>query len=206
MPTTVIEHPLVAARLATLREVDTDRAVFRRVMHELSLCVVYEACRSLPTAPIEVQTPLAKADGVVLADQPLLVPVLRAGLGMLAAAQQLLPDAQVGFVGLRRDELTLLPDAYVTTVPERLEGRRVLVLDPMLATGGSLLHTARLVRECGAGPITVACVLAAPEGIAAVADAGFADADIYTAALDRRLNNVGFIVPGLGDAGDRQFG
>lgn len=201
----IVEHPLVAERLTRLRRTDTKRAGFRRNLSELSTFLVYEALRSQPTTAVQIDTPMAPTTGVQITDPPLVVPVLRAGLGMLDATLQMLPNARVGFVGAKRNEATLLPDAYVNTVPEELAGHPVLVLDPMLATGGSLIHTCRLLTDSGAGPITVVCVLAAPEGIEAFRAKGF-DADVYTAAVDSHLNETAFIVPGLGDAGDRQFG
>lgn len=205
MTTTVVDHPLVAERLTRLRNRATKRAGFRRNLHELSLYLIYESLRNQPAVAIDIDTPMAPARGVQIADPPLIVPILRAGLGMLDAALELLPNARVGFIGAKRNEETLLPDAYVNTVPDDLEGKRVLVLDPMLATGGSLIHTCGLLQEANAGRITVVCVLAAPEGIAAFEEAGFR-APIFTAAVDEGLNDVAFIVPGLGDAGDRQFG
>jgi uracil phosphoribosyltransferase len=201
----VVDHPLAAERLALLRDERTPSATFRRALHELSSFVVYEATRSLATEEVSVTTPLAPTTGRRIAPQPLLVPVLRAGLGMLVSAQELLPDAPVGFIGVRRNEETLLPDAYMSTVPPDLGGAPVLVLDPMLATGGSLVYTCEQIVEHNAGRILVACVLAAPEGLERFAAAGF-DAEVHTAAVDERLNDVGFIVPGLGDAGDRLFG
>jgi uracil phosphoribosyltransferase len=202
--TTVVDHPLAAERLTVLRDERTTPPEFRRALHDLSLFVVYEALRDLPVRAVDVTTPLTATKGVVVAETPLVVPVLRAGLGMLDATLGLLPGADVGFLGLKRNEDTLQPDPYVTTVPE-LDGRRVLVVDPMLATGGSLVHALALLADRGAGPITVACVLAAPEGLRHVAERGF-DGHVCTAAVDERLNEVGYIVPGLGDAGDRQFG
>lgn len=201
----LVDHPLAAERLAILRDKSTPNATFRRALHELSIFVVYEAVRSLPVEEFEVTTPLTSTTGRRISPQPLLVPVLRAGLGMLVAAQELLPEAPVGFIGVRRDETTLLPDAYMSTVPPDLDGAPVLVLDPMLATGGSLLYTCEQIVEHNCGRLIVACALAAPEGLEHVAQAGFS-LDIYTAAVDDHLNEVGFIVPGLGDAGDRQFG
>lgn len=205
MIVTLVDHPLVLERITRLRDKTTKRPEFRRNLDELTHFLVYEALRSQPVVAIEVDTPLAPAPGVQIADPPVIVPVMRAGLGMLHTTQLLLPNARVGFVGLRRDEETHLPHAYVNTVPEDLAGKRVLVLDPMLATGGSLIHTCSLLVEANAGPITVVCVLAAPEGIEALRVAGF-DACVFTAAIDERLNEHAFIVPGLGDAGDRQFG
>lgn len=205
MTTTVVDHPLVTERLTRLRDQTTKRAGFRRNLYELSTFLIYEALRDQPSIQVDIDTPMAPARGVKIADPPLIVPILRAGLGMLDAALELLPNARVGFVGAKRNEETLLPDAYVNTVPDDLEGKRVLVLDPMLATGGSLIHTCSLLVEANAGPITVVCVLAAPEGIAAFETAGFRSR-VFTAAVDDGLNEVAFIMPGLGDAGDRQFG
>ncbi|HSL56919.1 MAG TPA: uracil phosphoribosyltransferase [Acidimicrobiales bacterium] len=205
MKTTVVQHPLVAERLTRLRDQSTPSHRFRADLDDLASFLIYEATRSLATRAVRVRTPLAETDGVVLDGGPLIVPVLRAGLGMLAAAQRLLPHAPVGFIGVRRNETTLLPAAYMSTVPADLEGQPVLVLDPMLATGGSLVYTCEQLLEHHAGPMTVVCVLAAPEGLRHVEEAGF-DLEVVTATVDERLNDVGFIHPGLGDAGDRQFG
>ena len=205
MLVTVVDHPLVVERITRLRDKTTKRPEFRRNLEELTTFLVYEALRTQPVVRIEVDTPLAPAPGVQVAEPPIIVPVMRAGLGMLHAAQDLLPNARVGFVGMRRDEQTHLPHAYVNTVPDDLAGRRVLVLDPMLATGGSLINTCRLLVEANAGHILVACVLAAPEGIEALRKESF-DVSVFTASIDERLNEHAFIVPGLGDAGDRQFG
>ena len=202
---TVVDHPLVVERLTRLRDKTTKRPEFRRNLEELTGFLVYEALRSQPVVTIEVDTPVAPTAGVQVAEPPVIVPVMRAGLGMLHTTQQLLPNARVGFVGLRRDEETHLPHAYVNTVPEDLAGKRVLVLDPMLATGGSLIHTCRLLVDAHAGPITVVCVLAAPEGIEALRVADF-DACVFTASIDDRLNEHAFIMPGLGYAGDRPVG
>jgi uracil phosphoribosyltransferase len=201
----VVDHPLARERLTRLRDKTTKRAEFRRNLAELTTFLVYEALREQPVVSIEIDSPLAPAKGVAVADPPMVVPVMRAGLGMLDATLALIPNARVGFVGVRRDEETFLPHAYVNTVPDNLAGRRVLVLDPMLATGGSLIHTCELLRGASAGHLTVVCVLASPEGVSAVEAKGF-DATIWTAAIDARLNDHAFIVPGLGDAGDRQFG
>lgn len=206
MPTHVVDHPLVAHRLATLRDRSTDRPTFRATLDELASLLVYEACRALPVDEATVVTPITEAPSRRLRAAPMLVPVLRAGLGMLHGALRLLPDAEVGFVGLKRDEETLLPDSYVTTLPDDLAGRPALVLDPMLATGGSAVHTLRLVAASGAGRVWLCCVLAAPEGLAALESAGFGDVEVVTASVDSHLNDIGYIVPGLGDAGDRQFG
>ena len=205
MPTQIVDHPIVTERLTRLRNELTERADFRRNLHELSLFVIYEALRELPTTTIDIDTPLEPTTGVAITTPPLVIPVMRAGLGMLDAALLLLPEARVGFLGLKRNEETLLPDAYVNTVPEDLAGRECLILDPMLATGGSLIHTCDLLRQSNAGTLTVACVLAAPEGIDALATA-HPDVSCFTGAIDDSLNEVAFIRPGLGDAGDRQFG
>jgi uracil phosphoribosyltransferase len=206
VPAHVVDHPLAADRLAILRDRSTAPAAFRAALKDLSTMLVYEACRDLPTVESVVHTPLSPARARRPRSSPLLVPVLRAGLGMLEGALVLLPDSPVGFVGLKRDEETLLPDSYVTAIPGGMAGQRAIVLDPMLATGGSLLHTLRLLLDAGLTTISVCCVLAAPEGLDAVATAGFGRVPVVTAAVDCRLNEVGFIVPGLGDAGDRQFG
>lgn len=206
MPTVVVDHPLAAHRLAALRDETTTAAGFRRALNELGGFLVYEATRNLPQTDLVIQTPLASAAAKVLRQVPVIVPVLRAGLGLLDAALTLLPEADVGMIGMQRNEETLLPASYLAKLPTSLWGRPALVLDPMLATGGSLLYTLELLRIAGATSLTVCCVLAAPEGLAEVVRAGFGDVVIYTAAIDDHLDERGFIVPGLGDAGDRQFG
>jgi uracil phosphoribosyltransferase len=206
MDVTVVDHPLAAERLADIRRVESDRAAFRAALEELGTILVYEACRTFPTNEVTVTTPLGPAPARRLAHRPLLVPVLRAGLGLLHPALQLLPEAEVAFVGVSRDEETFTPNEYVVKVPANLHGRTCIVLDPMLATGGSLEHTCRLLNDRGVDTtITVVCVLAAPEGIEKMRQSGL-DLHIVTAAIDDHLNDKRFIVPGLGDAGDRQFG
>lgn len=205
MEVVVVDHPLVQARLTVLRDTATASPQFRQALGQLSALLVYEALRGLPAATVEVETPLAPAPGVRIDKPPLLVPVLRAGLGMLDAAQRLLPEAAVGFVGMRRNEETFEPEAYLNTVPDNLGGHAVLVLEPMLATGGSLASTCELLANAGAGQITAVCVLVAPEGVAAL-EAAAPGVRLYTAAIDQGLNEQAYIVPGLGDAGDRQFG
>lgn len=202
---TIVDHPLAATRLRRLRDEQTSTTDFRRAMAELSDFLVYEATRELRVREVAVSTPLTDTTGVELVEPPVVVPILRAGLGMLHATQRVLPEAPVGFLGLKRNEETLQPDAYMSTVPDDLAGRQVLVLDPMLATGGSLVNALERLVEHNAGPMVAVCVLAAPEGVERVAAGGF-DVHIVTAAVDDHLNDVGFIVPGLGDAGDRQFG
>jgi uracil phosphoribosyltransferase len=203
--TLVVDHPLAAARLTTLRDERTDNTGFRVALKELATMLVYEATRNLPVEPVPVTTPIGPAVGARPANPPLLVPVLRAGLGMAEAALGLLPEAQMGFVGLARDEHTFQPRAYLESLPSSLAGRPVLVLDPMLATGGSLLHCCRLLAERGSDDITVVCVLVAPEGQRALEHSGL-PLRLVTAAIDERLDDKAYIVPGLGDAGDRQFG
>ena len=204
MPVTVVSHPVVQERLTDLRDRRTDRARFRAALHEVARFVVYEALSDLSVTEISVESPMGPAPGVTINEPPVLVPVLRAGLGMLGAALELLPDAPVGFIGLRRNEDTLLPESYLDTVPDDLDGRSVLVLDPMLATGGSLIRTCRLLADANAGTLRAACVLAAPEGLDALEQSDL-DILVHTASIDSHLNEQAFIVPGLGDAGDRQF-
>ncbi|WP_033441051.1 uracil phosphoribosyltransferase [Saccharothrix sp. NRRL B-16314] len=205
MDVLVVDHPLARARLTTMRDARTDNAAFRAALHELTVMLVYEATRDLPVAEERVHTPVARTTGYRLANPPLLVPVLRAGLGMADQAHKLIPDAQMGFVGLARDEETLQPTPYMESLPESLAGRPVFVLDPMLATGGSMAYTIRLLTDRGATDVTAICALAAPEGIKYLEDSGL-PVRLLTASIDERLNDSGFIVPGLGDAGDRQYG
>lgn len=201
----MVDHPLAAARLTTMRDERTGSAGFRAALRELTMMLIYEATRDAPVLEITVQTPVATTAGVRLANPPLLVPVLRAGLGMVDQAHALIPEAQVGFVGMARDEVTHQPVSYLESLPENLSGTRVFVLDPMLATGGSMACTIELLAERGATDITAICVLAAPEGIRRLASSGL-PVRLVTANIDERLNENAFIVPGLGDAGDRQFG
>jgi len=203
---TVVDHPLVADALARIRDKATPNALFRQNLERIGTLLIARATEGLPTVTTTVETPLTEAPARRLAVQPVVVPILRAGLGFVHAAQELLPDADVGFVGITRDETTFAPKPYVNKLPESLSGRPVIVVDPMLATGGSLVHTIELLRERDAPePIVVVCALCAPEGIERVREAGVA-VHIVTAAVDDHLNEHAFIVPGLGDAGDRQFG
>lgn len=203
---TVVDHPVAAEALTHLRDKDTSNQFFRAEMRRLSLIVLAEATKSVPVHRIRVITPLAETDGVKISDRPVLVPILRAGLGMLPAAMELLPDADIAVIGVQRDEQTHVPSEYVAKLPKNLAGRHCIVLDPMLATGGSLEHGCRILAGRGAPqPITIACVLAAPEGIAHLEKSDM-HLHIVTASVDERLNDDAFIVPGLGDAGDRQFG
>lgn len=205
MDVRVVDHPLAAARLTALRDERTDNAAFRAALRDLTLMLVYEATRDAATESVQVRTPVAETTGSRLANPPLLVPVLRAGLGMVDQAHALIPEAQVGFVGMARNEETHQPTPYLASLPDDLSARAVFVLDPMLATGGSMVHTVDLLRERGAVDITAVCVVCAPEGIAALEKAA-PGITLVTATIDDGLNEIAYIVPGLGDAGDRQFG
>jgi uracil phosphoribosyltransferase len=202
---TVVDHPLARTRLTVLRDATTEPGVFRAALRDLTSMLVYEATRQVAVERFPITTPVAPTEGVRVAHPPLLVPVLRAGLGMADAALALLPESSMGFVGLARDEETFAPRAYMESLPTDLTGRPVLVLDPMLATGGSLEHCCRLLTDRGCSDITVLCALAAPEGLARLERSGL-PLRVVTAAIDEALNERMFIVPGLGDAGDRQFG
>jgi uracil phosphoribosyltransferase len=205
MDVRVVDHPLAAARLTTLRDERTDNAAFRAALCDLTLMLVYEATRDAASEPLPIRTPMADTVGSRLAAPPLLVPVLRAGLGMVDRAHMLIPEAKVGFVGVARNEETHEPTPYLESLPEDLSTQPVMVLDPMLATGGSMAHTVGLLHARRAADITVVCVVCAPEGIAALEKVA-PDVRLYTAAIDDGLNEIAYIVPGLGDAGDRQFG
>jgi uracil phosphoribosyltransferase len=205
MDVLTVDHPLAKARLTVMRDARTDNATFRAALHELTVMLVYEALREAPLRTERIHTPVARTEGYWLANPPLLVPVLRAGLGMADQAHRLIPDAQMGFVGLARNEETLEPTPYMESLPASLAGRPVFVLDPMLATGGSMEYTIRLLTDRGATDVTAVCALAAPEGIQHLSDSGL-PVRLVTASVDERLNDSGYIVPGLGDAGDRQYG
>lgn len=205
MEVRVVDHPLAAARLTTLRDERTDNARFRAALRDLTLMLVYEATRDAACEEIAVRTPLVQTTGSRLANPPLLVPVLRAGLGMVDQAHALIPEAQVGFVGVARNEETHQPTPYLASLPDDLSDRSVFVLDPMLATGGSMTYTIGLLRARHAVDITAVCVVCAPEGIAALEKVA-PDMRLITATVDDGLNEIAYIVPGLGDAGDRQFG
>ena len=202
---TILRHPRIEHKLAILRNRDTDNRHFRKALNELSYLLVYEITRDLVLKPVRIQTPLAPCDAQQLAEQVLLVPILRAGLGMVEGILDLIPSAKVGHVGVYRDEKTLLPVEYYCKLPPGAETMRVFLLDPMLATGGSLAYAIDRLKERGIRQITVVSVLAAPEGLAAL-HAAHPDAKIYVAMLDERLNDQGYILPGLGDCGDRLFG
>lgn len=205
MDVRVVDHPLAAARLTTLRDERTDNAGFRAALRDLTLMLVYEATRDAVSEEVAVRTPVTDTTGSRLANPPLLVPVLRAGLGMVDQAHALIPEAQVGFVGMARDETTHQPTPYLASLPDDLSARSVFVLDPMLATGGSMAYTIDLLRERNADDITAVCVVCAPQGIAAIEKVA-PGMRLITATIDEGLNEAAYIVPGLGDAGDRQFG
>lgn len=201
----VVDHPLARERLSVLRDSTTTGAAFRAALAELTTMLVYEASRSWPVIEVSVRTPVGAAVGHRLGIPPLLVPVLRAGLGMAEEAHRMIPGAGMGFVGLARDERTLRPVPYLESLPADLSMTPVVVLDPMLATGGSMEHTIRLLVDRGAREITAVCALAAPQGVRRLDDSGL-PVRLVTASVDDGLNESGFIVPGLGDAGDRQYG
>jgi uracil phosphoribosyltransferase len=210
MRTHVVDHPLVAHKLTALRDEQTDSPTFRRLADELVTLLAYEATRDVRVTAKEITTPVAPTTGIKLArPKPLVVPILRAGLGMLDGMMRLLPTAEVGFLGMVRNEETLEASTYAERLPEDLAGRQCYVLDPMLATGGTLSAAISFLTERGADDITVICLLAAPEGCERL-ERDLADIDIpvrvVTAAMDEKLNEKGYIVPGLGDAGDRLYG
>jgi uracil phosphoribosyltransferase len=203
---TVVEHPLVQHKLTLMREKSTPTAVFRQLLREISHLLAYEVTRDLPLTGKNIDTPLTDMEAPVLKGKKLaLVSILRAGNGLLDGVMDLIPSARVGFVGLYRDEETLQPVQYYYKVPGELEDRRVIAVDPMLATGNSSAAAIDLLKASGATDIRFMCLLAAPEGVARMKEA-HPDVPIVTAALDSHLNDVGYIVPGLGDAGDRMFG
>ena len=202
---TVIEHPLVQHNLTRLRDRRTQSQEFRRLLGEIAALMLYEATRSFATRPASVQTPLAAARGARLEREVVLVPVLRAGLGMLDAILQLIPNARVGFIGLKREETSLRAQFYHQSLPKNLGRFEVILIDPMLATGGSAVAALDLLAGQGAKRVRLVNLVAAPEGIRRVRKS-YPQLPIFTAAIDRRLNEKGYILPGLGDAGDRLFG
>ncbi|KRS10739.1 uracil phosphoribosyltransferase [Roseovarius atlanticus] len=203
---TVVTHPLVQHKLTLMRDKHTPTAVFRQLLREISQLLAYEVTHELKMTTQTIETPLQEMDAPVLAGRKLaLISILRAGNGLLDGMLELIPSARVGFVGLYRDEETLKPVKYYFKVPEQLDKRLTIVVDPMLATGNSSAAAVDMVKEAGATDIRFLCLLAAPEGVARM-KAAHPDVPIVTAALDERLNDIGYILPGLGDAGDRMFG
>jgi uracil phosphoribosyltransferase len=201
----VVEHPLVQDALLTLRDASTGPERFRQIATRVSVLLAAEAMRDLPVSHARVTTPLGPADGMRVASDVVVVPVLRAGLGMLDAVLELLPAARVGHIGLQRDEMTAVASQYYSKLPRDLDRSYVLMIDPMLATGGSAVAALDLLRQAGARTIRMICIVAAPEGIALV-ERHHPDVVIYTPVVDRELNAHKYIVPGLGDFGDRLYG
>ncbi|WP_129657115.1 uracil phosphoribosyltransferase [Rothia uropygialis] len=205
----ILDHPLVSHKITVLRDRETSSPQFRQLVDELVTLLAYEATRNIRVEPKTVQTPVSEAQGVVISrPRPLVVPILRAGLGMLDGMTRLIPTAEVGFLGMARHEETLDIVTYAERLPDDLTGRQVYVLDPMLATGGTLIESIKFLRERGADHITCLCILAAPEGIEALGEGveQLDNIDLFLAAQDERLNEKSYIVPGLGDAGDRLYG
>ena len=203
---TVVNHPLVLHKLTLMRDKKTPSAVFRQLLHEISLLLAYEVARDLPMTTTTIETPLAEMEAPILKGKKLvIVSILRAGNGLLEGMLDLMPSARVGHIGLYRDPKTLQPVEYYLKVPDDINERRVIVVDPMLATGNSICAALKRLKEKGAKELRLVCLLSAPEGIRHVAEE-HPDVPIYTAAVDSHLNDHGYIVPGLGDAGDRMFG
>ena len=203
---TVIDHPLVQHKLGLLRDKETGTKAFRELVSELAMLMGYEVTRDLPLQDVEVETPIATATFKMLANEKLaVVPILRAGLGMADGMMNLIPHAKMGHIGLYRNEDTLMPTGYYCKLPQDIAERDTIIVDPMLATGNSAIEAIRLVKNAGAKTIRLVCLISAPEGIYAIQKA-HPDVDIYVASIDEKLNEHGYIVPGLGDAGDRLFG
>ena len=204
----VADHPLITHKLTVLRDKTTPSPVFRQLVEELVTLLAYEATREVRTTKVEIETPVTKTEGLKLSHpRPIIIPILRAGLGMLEGIVKLLPTAEVGFLGIKRDEETLQPYTYANRLPDDLTNRQVFIIDPMLATGGTLIDSIDYVFERGATDVTCICLIGSPEGLKAVEDhIGNKDVKIVLGALDEKLNEVGYIVPGLGDAGDRLYG
>ncbi|MEV7631781.1 uracil phosphoribosyltransferase [Microbacterium sp. NPDC089318] len=204
----VADHPLITHKLTVLRDERTPSPVFRQLTEELVTLLAYEATRNVKVAPIEVKTPVTTTTGVKIAEpRPIVVPILRAGLGMLEGLVKLIPTAEVGFLGMVRDEETFEPTTYAERLPDDLSDRQCFAIDPMLATGGSLAAAIQFLFDRGAKDVTAICLLGTPEGVAAIEKmVGDADVTLVLGALDERLNEKGYIVPGLGDAGDRLYG
>ena len=204
----VADHPLITHKLTVLRDKNTPSPVFRQLVEELVTLLSYEATRDVRVEKVDIETPVTKTTGVKLSQpRPIIVPILRAGLGMLEGIVKLLPTATVGFLGIKRDEETLEPHTYANRLPEDLSGRQVYIIDPMLATGGTLMDSIDYVFERGATEVTAICLLGAPEGVEALRKhVGDKNVNLVLGALDEKLNELGYIVPGLGDAGDRLYG
>ena len=202
---TVLNHPLITHKLAIMRMEETGHKDFRENLDEIASLMAYEVCRDLPTEEVHIETPMGPCDTQMLSGEIILVPILRAGMGLVNGIMDLIPTAKVGFIGLYRDEKTLEPVEYFAKFPKELSEGIVLVLDPMLATGGSAIAAVDMIKKRGAKNIRMVCLVGAPEGVKAFTEA-HPDVDLYLAALDDHLNEIGYIVPGLGDAGDRIYG
>mgnify|MGYP003593716716 CR=1 FL=1 len=202
---TVLDHPLIKHKLTQMRKKETGTKDFRQNLDEIAELMAYEVCRDLPLKEIPIETPIAPTTGYELSKEVVIVPILRAGIGLLNGIRELVPTAKVGFIGLYRDEKTLEPHEYFAKFPKELGDAVVMIVDPMLATGGSALAAIEMIKKRGAKNIKLVCLVGAPVGAKAVQDK-YPDVDIYLAAMDDHLNDVGYIVPGLGDAGDRIFG
>ncbi len=202
---TVLEHPLITHKLALMRNKETGHKDFRENLDEIASLMAYEVCRDLPTEDVHIETPMGPCDTQMMSGEIILVPILRAGMGLVNGIMDLIPTAKVGFIGLYRDEKTLEPVEYFAKFPKELPEGIVLVLDPMLATGGSAIAAVDMIKKRGAKNIRMVCLVGAPEGVKAFTEA-HPDVDLYLAALDDHLNEIGYIVPGLGDAGDRIYG
>lgn len=205
MNVNVINHPLIKHKLTLIRDVKCQMPEFKTILHEIGLLMAYEVTRNLQLTPKFMTTPVAKMEGERLVSHPILVTILRAGIGMLEPFMQLLPNSKVGFLGMDRDEVTLKPRSYYDKIPKDALNSKVFLIDPMLATGGSALNAIDFLREKGVEDIAFISLVAAPEGVKAINEK-YPDVEIFTAALDEKLNEKGYIVPGLGDAGDRIFG
>lgn len=201
----VIDHPVIRTKLSELRDLSTRHRAFRSLLDEIAMLMTYEVTRDWPTVPRTIQTPLETMTGHALARKVTLVPILRAGLGMTDGVLRILPEARLGHLGMRRNEQTLKPEPYYHKLPPDVAETEVLLIDPMLATGGSAVAAVTYLRQAGVKPLRLMCLVAAPEGIRAL-HAEHPDVPVFCAAVDRQLNERGFILPGLGDAGDRIFG
>ena len=201
----VLHHPLITHKLTQMRQNSTTTKDFRENLDEIAELMAYEVCRDLPTRPIEIETPVSKCIGYELSKEVVILPILRAGIGLLDGIRRLVPTAKVGFIGMYRDEETLEPHEYFAKFPNDLEHSIVMIVDPMLATGGSANDAINQIKKRGAKNIKLVCLVGAPEGVQLI-QKNHPDVDVYLAALDERLNEHGYIVPGLGDAGDRIFG
>lgn len=202
----ILDHPLIQHKLTQIRQKDTSTTQFRQIINEIGGLMVYEITRDLPLEQIEIETPVAKTKANVIAGKKMVVvPILRAGLGMVDGILQMIPSARIGHIGIFRDEETLQPVEYFAKFPDGLDQRDIFIVDPMLATGGSAIAAINSIKERGAKNIKLVCLVGAPEGVKAINDA-HPDVTVYLASLDEKLNEKGYIVPGLGDAGDRIFG